>query len=550
MAYTALYRKYRPSTFCEVVGQEHITETLKHQLDSGKLFHAYLFTGTRGTGKTSCAKILSKAVNCLNLVDGEPCGKCEACRLIANDEAVDIVEIDAASNNGVDNIRELRDRVAFTPVNMKYKVYIIDEVHMLSIGAFNALLKTLEEPPKHIIFILATTEIHKLPATIISRCQRFDFKRIEADKLVGRIKYIAEKEDFTITDDAAELIAALSDGGMRDCLSLLDLCASATKNITSADVENVCGMAGNEHLFALADCIKKQDAEQALLIIDSLYSGSVDMMRLLSDLIGHYRNLMIVKAVKGEKKPIVCSPEHLKKLEQQAECYDISDIMSVLKLLDETVSSMQNGSGRCEMEIAVIKLCTPSLLGDVNSLEKRIAALEKGLVKAPSSYENTSAQTIDAEPVIRKKQQNEPENTNTEIIADKISDEPVKRTKNEVAANDSETDGIGAVPASTWQAVIGEVSKSTPLISGMLSQSKAYIKNEILYIDTENPQFIDLMNSDNKLYREKLHSAMRTVFGRDYRVGRYKKEIMGEQKRDLLADLQNKLKELEVPRKG
>ena len=231
MSYQALYRKYRPQTFSDVVGQEHITETLKNELSAGKVTHAYLFTGTRGTGKTSTAKILAKAVNCLNPKNGDPCLECESCLSVANGENTDIVEIDAASNNSVDSIRELRDQVNFAPASSKYRVYIIDEVHMLTISAFNALLKTLEEPPEHVIFILATTEVHKLPATILSRCQRFDFRRIDPERICERIQYIAGKEGLTVTDGAASLIAAAADGGMRDALSILDLCASGSKNI-------------------------------------------------------------------------------------------------------------------------------------------------------------------------------------------------------------------------------------------------------------------------------------------------------------------------------
>ena len=234
--YQALYRKYRPNCFSDVVGEEHITDILKSELRSGKIFHAYLFTGPRGTGKTSCAKILAKAVNCLDLHDGDACCECESCRAIAEGDVLDITEIDAASNNGVENIRDLKEQVGYAPTSSKYRVYIIDEVHMLSIGAFNALLKTLEEPPAHIIFILATTEVHKLPATILSRCQRFDFHRIPTEAIANRIQYIAEKEGFTVEPQAAEMIATLSDGGMRDALSTLDLCAARSHNITEADV--------------------------------------------------------------------------------------------------------------------------------------------------------------------------------------------------------------------------------------------------------------------------------------------------------------------------
>ena len=345
MAYQALYRKYRPKTFSEVYGQEHITETLKNELAAGTTVHAYLFTGTRGTGKTSCAKILANAVNCLNLKDGNPCLECDSCKASFEGENTDIVEIDAASNNGVDSIRELRERLNFAPASSKYRVYIIDEVHMLSIGAFNALLKTLEEPPSHVIFILATTEVHKLPATILSRCQRFDFRRIDTAKICERLQFIAKEEGLTLTDSAATLIAAAADGGMRDALSILDLCASSSKDIDEATVEAVCAMAGNDYLLKLADLIKQKDTEKALLMLDKLHNSSVDMLRLLSELISHYRDLMIVKTVKQGARPIVCSTARLNALENQAANYDIKDIMYTLSVLQNATALMQGDLG-------------------------------------------------------------------------------------------------------------------------------------------------------------------------------------------------------------
>ena len=295
--YRAFYRKYRPSTFTDVVGQEHITKTLENAVKTGKTSHAYLFTGSRGTGKTSCAKILAKAVNCINSDNGNPCNECEICKGIDLGAILDIIEIDAASNNGVDNIRDLREEANFTPANAKYRVYIIDEVHMLSIGAFNALLKTLEEPPAHVIFILATTEVHKLPSTILSRCQRFDFKRIPPEAIAERLKEVAEKENLQLSQDGAILIARIADGAMRDALSLLDRCSSYEGVIDSAAVANSAGLAGREHIFELCNCIIEKDAAKALEVVNKLYNDSCDMERLITELTSHFRNLMVSKRI-------------------------------------------------------------------------------------------------------------------------------------------------------------------------------------------------------------------------------------------------------------
>lgn len=533
LSYKALYRKYRPSTFSEVVGQEHITETLKSELKTGKIFHAYLFVGTRGTGKTSCAKILAKAVNCLNLVNGDPCCNCESCESIKNENAIDIVEIDAASNNSVDNMRELREQVNFTPANAKYRVYIIDEVHMLTISAFNALLKTLEEPPEHVIFILATTEVHKLPSTILSRCQRFDFKRIDSEKIAERIKYIANNEGFTVTDNAAKMIAAIADGGMRDALSTLDLCVSASDNIDEETVAKTCGMASNEYLINLAYFIKYQDTEKALVLVDELYNSSVDMLRLLNELIQHYRNLMIIKTVKGSDKLIVCSAAHLEALKEQANDYDIKDIVLCLRYLQDTLIKMQNGNRRSEMELLLIKMCTPSLATDLESLERRVTALEKGNVAV-----NATVVPQTETPIIRKKVEPEAEKE----IAKTIEEiQPVQK-ENE---NDSIT---GQLDSETWADILSELSKSAPLLSGILANSRAYIEGELCLIESANSQFAELMNAANGLYKEKLRKAVETITGHSYRLGPYRKKQVVTNTDDPLDLLRNKLKDLEIPK--
>ncbi len=549
MAYQALYRKYRPQTFSDVVGQEHITETLKNELSQGKTVHAYLFTGSRGTGKTSCAKILAKAVNCLNPKDGDPCLECESCLAVAQGDNTDIVEIDAASNNSVDNVRELRDLISFAPASSKYRVYIIDEVHMLTPSAFNALLKTLEEPPEHVIFILATTEVHKLPATILSRCQRFDFRRIDSDKICSRIQYIADREGLTVTDDAALLIAAAADGGMRDALSILDLCASSSREINESVVENVCAMAGRDYLTELADCIKNRNAEKALLLIDKLHNSSVDMLRLLSELTVHYRDLMIVKTVRTASKPVVCSASRLKALEDQAAQYDIKDIMYCLSTLQSAFSSMQTGNRRCEMEMTVIKMCDPSLSSDIASLEQRIRRLENlSLRAAPDNTGTNEPKKTEAPPkepddVSMNDQDDEippPISENDAPAADEDEYEnitPVKETSNIIS------DGIQEV--GEWKEILKILSSANPLIAGVLQGSKAYIKGEYLLIDAPNSQFRSLINSGNRSYRDNIRNAALTVLGRSFKLGPYNKP-KPQDETDPLTEFADKLKSFEI----
>ena len=541
MAYQALYRKYRPTKFSDVVGQDHITKTLKNELDSGKIVHAYLFTGTRGTGKTTCAKILAKAINCLNSKGGDPCGECEICRMIANDEITDIVEMDAASNNGVDDIRELREQVNFAPATAKYRVYIIDEVHMLSGAAFNALLNTLEEPPEHVVFILATTEVHKLPATILSRCQRFDFRRIDSAEIVGRLKYVAENEGLNLTDDAATLIASAADGGMRDALSILDLCASTGSDITEDTVSNVCSMAGNDYLIKMTDLIKNRSTEQALMLIDELHNSSVDMLRLLSELTQHFRDLMIVKVVKGDKKPIVCSSAKMKALEKQAQDFDIKEIMAILSVLQSSASAMQSGNRRCEMEMIIIRLCNPEIRQDLASLERRIALLESGAVKssAQNSVTVNNAGTEPAKAAVATPDLNDeiPLPSDNEIPSDDAY-QTVTATPETVVQN-------GIYPVDRWGEILGILRQNCPIIAGVLSDSSAYIQGDRLLIDTNNSQFKALVNGNNPTYRDSIRKAANQVLGKVYKLGPYHARTETAQEVDPLKSFEQKLKQLE-----
>ena len=539
MSYQALYRKYRPLTFSDVVGQEQVTKTLQKELTDGKTVHAYLFTGTRGTGKTSCAKILARAVNCQHPVNGDPCLECEQCKASLLDENTDIVEIDAASNNGVDSIRELRELINFAPANSKYRVYIIDEVHMFSSGAFNALLKTLEEPPAHVIFILATTEVHKLPATILSRCQRFDFRRIDSEKIAERIQYVAEKEGLTVTDDAATLIASVADGGMRDALSILDLCASNNKNIDENTVETVCAMAGNDYLIDLTDCLKQGDTEKALILIEELNNSSVDMLRLLSELTSHFRDLMIVKTVKGAKKPIVCSSKRMAALENQAEDFDIKEIICCLNILQETASKMQSGNRRSQMELAVIKICNPTLSTDLDSLERRVAALEKGnnvRIISAAQPENKSAskkaELIDDEIPLPDSEYETPAPMEEKAP---VPQENVKSTPPEKGVSEVEN----------WNEIIRLIKQKSPIMGGVLNDSKAYIKGDYLLIDAPNEQFRSLVNGANPIYKNSIRSAAQEVLGVTYKLGPYKKPTVSTDGDPLLA-VAEKLKKFEI----
>ena len=377
----ALYRKYRSATFDEVISQEHITTTLKNQIKSGTPAHAYLFTGSRGTGKTTCAKLMAKAVNCLSPVDGNPCGECESCEAIAAG-CPDIIEMDAASNNGVDDVRALRDEVMYAPTVCRYKVYIIDEVHMLSSQAFNALLKTIEEPPPHVIFILATTEIHKVPATIASRCQQFRFSRIDVEESTKRLCEIAKKENVNITEDAARLISRLSDGGMRDAVSLLDQCISVSADIDEETVRTTAGIAGTEHLFTLAQCIHEQNAPEALKILDELHNQSKDLMLLLDELLSHFRNLCILSATNSDFSLIPAGSGTRNDLARQTKEFTLGEIMRCMDILQDCIARTPKTAKRKTVaEMCLIRLCTPRLDSDTSALSLRLEKLENRLDK-------------------------------------------------------------------------------------------------------------------------------------------------------------------------
>ncbi len=534
--YQALYRKWRPKVFADVVGQSHITETLMNEIVTGRHSHAYLFTGSRGTGKTTCAKIFAKAVNCQHPVNGDPCNQCEICRGIDDGSILDVVEIDAASNNGVDNIRDIRDEAKFTPVNGQYRVYIIDEVHMLSAGAFNALLKTLEEPPEHVKFVLATTEVQKLPATILSRCQRFDFKRIRPEDIAGRITYVAQQENLNLTAEAANLIARLADGALRDALSILDQCISHGRDIDEAVVNEVVGLAGKDHLFALADSILRHDSAAALNQINLLYSGSCEMDRLCNELINHFRNLMIAKAVKDPHGLIVCSDQELQEYRSMAAGCSMEQILQALDVLGETMNNLRKGlNRRVEVEMAMIRLCgdlgtaaSAATAGMPHATTPQVAVAQPSRVAPAAPAAPVSAAPAKTAPVARPEPVqysapapaaptvpeslpfdiDEPEDDAPPLpeeappeyagpaaeyappvpeYAPPIPQEPPMQPIPDapyVSLQEELPDG--PVPTDVWNAFIREFVDQDRPMSGTLNSAKVYKRGEALLIDTDN----------------------------------------------------------------
>ena len=379
--YQALYRKYRPQTFDDVIGQLAVTQTLKTQLVTDKMSHAYLFTGSRGTGKTSCAKILAKAVNCLNPENGNPCNRCSACRSIDDGSCMDVLEIDAASNNGVDNVRDLRDDAIYTPSQVKKRVYIIDEVHMLSISAFNALLKIIEEPPAHLLFILATTELHKVPATILSRCQRFSFRRISQEDIAARLQYVAYQENIDMDEGAARVLSRLADGGMRDGLSLLDQVASATAGELTAERVYAClGIAGEQRSAEMMSYIADHDTKKALALFNKLYTEGKDLAAMLDELASLTRDLLILKTAPGSGITMLSGVAADHEVAALTERFSGGELVRMMTQLQQTMSGFtRSSSRRMDAELCIMNLCQPELSLDAESLNARLTRLEEQL---------------------------------------------------------------------------------------------------------------------------------------------------------------------------
>ena len=528
--YQALYRKYRPKNFDEVVGQEHITATLKQEIASGRIGHAYLFTGVRGTGKTSCSKIIAKAVNCPNQHDGNPCGVCDICKGIDDGSVLDVTEIDAASNNGVDNIRQLREEANFTPAQVNYRVYIIDETHMLSVGAFNALLKIMEEPPEHVIFILATTEVHKIPATILSRCQRFDFRRISPAVIAARVRWVCEQEGIQIDPEAADLIASLAEGGMRDALSLLDVCrsnarsgeqdssASRAEKITLEHVRQSAGLAVSDSLFAVADAVLRRDVPAVLQEIDRMFENSIDFEKMCVQLIAHYRGLMMAKAVKNPQEFVSGLPQDAQRLSAQAAGYPMGQILYSLTVLQDALSRMgRTAQTRVELEMAAIKLCSPELDRSLDAILARLDRLEaqvrSGAVVPPAGEETASASDLQA--ALTRVQKTPPQKPATPPQAASQQDRPKKPV----------------VPFAPWPQVLEALRHINTALHGALVSTEAFLDGEIVLIDCQDPLFLEMIRS-NDYAKKSLHQALQSGAGRDYRIGPFKRERYEMKKAD------------------
>ncbi|MBR1779317.1 MAG: DNA polymerase III subunit gamma/tau [Clostridia bacterium] len=540
--YQALYRKWRPKLFSDVVGQDHVTRTLQNEVKLNRIGHAYLFIGSRGTGKTSCAKIFAKAVNCLKNVDGNPCGECEICKEIENAEIMDIVELDAASNNGVNDIREVCESAAFTPAKAKYRVYIIDEVHMLSQGAFNALLKTLEEPPSYVMFILATTEAHKIPATILSRCQRFEFHKIKSDNIKSRLRYISQEEGIELSEQAASIIARLADGAMRDALTILDKCMGVTNNVTETEVSSVVGIEDSKKLLGLADAIINQKLDEALKSADDMNKGSKNFAVICEEMIAIFRNLMIVKSIDNPRELMIVSDEDYIELRTLADCISLEKVLNILDSLSSSLNKMSKISDpKIEFEMCLVKLCSPELNLSVFDLSKRMDQMEVKLKNKGSEVDfkmNADSKKSEPEKTAHRELQAENQNNTT---ANPENSEDGLYLKNE---GGMQRIFENAILMDNWNKVLEALGKYSPTIAVAFKDSKAYLSDPFVLIDSKNEVAFELLRRSSR--RDKMRLAIKEVTGKNYKLGPYRPMETAPKEKDVLVELAENARKLGV----
>lgn len=532
MAYQAIYRKFRPKTFDEVLGQEHITTILKNQLKNNNIAHAYLFSGTRGTGKTSTAKIFARAVNCTDNIDGNPCNNCEVCNGILEENIMDVVEMDAASNNSVDDIRELREKVKYLPAKGRYKVYIIDEVHMLSKGAFNALLKTLEEPPKHLLFILATTEPQRLPATILSRCQRFDFKRLTVDTLKTNMQNICEEIGVNIEDKAMSLIARNADGAMRDALSILDQCISfvdtseGANTITYDYVTSVLGTVNNDTLFQMSDYIISKNLDEGLKLIDYIMRQGRDIKQFVKELIIHFRNIMIIKTTEDVYDIIDGTEEMINMLKEQSQTIQLSEVIRILNILSDIENKTKWASHpRIYLETGLVKIITPQNDYTIEALAQRISTLEKMIGENDFSKQNISKPKEDKKPDPIKAM-----DTKKEEIPKKVKDKDkdieldngdkrdTRVSEDEKVQNSiSEVNGEGII--NMWPQILKQVKKKRITTHALLMEGKpAYVEGNVLTVAFDEQFGIHKEAINKKEHRTFIEDVVKQFVGADIKI--------------------------------
>lgn len=519
----ALYRAYRPQTFKDVVGQEHIIRTLKNQIQNNNVGHAYLFCGTRGTGKTSTAKIFARALNCQNSVDEEPCNECEVCKDILSDNIMDVIEIDAASNNSVDDIREIRENVKYTPAKCKYKVYIIDEVHMLSQGAFNALLKTLEEPPSYVIFILATTEPHKIPATILSRCQRFDFKRVTVKDMSTRMKEICDDVNVVVDDRALKLIARNSQGALRDALSILDQCMSFSENdIEYKDVVDLLGTVNIEQLFEMAEYVIKEDTKKCLEILNEFVVWGKDIKNLIDDLIDHFRNLMVCK-VSSDLDEIISLPEEIvEQLKAQASTIEVNDIIRILNILSTTQDAIKVSSNpRVLAEVSIMKLSQPMFDESKESLLKRISNLEE-VIKSGKININNNVEIECKKETKETSEKNEVE-AEEEVFYEEVKSEDVELIEK------------------SWENILTHIKKDKNMpVYAILREAKEFnvSANNLYIVFDDNFAFAKNKLSDEKT-RNYIESVIREILNRSFSI----KIILKSESKNIKLEIEKEQKD-------